>query len=247
MSKYALIIGASSGIAEAVARRYASQGWRLGLLARDQNKLDAIKADLLVRGASSVDTALADIVDTTAVQGALDTLVPADSHIDVVLIAAGTLPDQLSCESDNNYAMKHFAINATAVIAMLLKLAVRFEKQGHGCIAVITSVAGDRGRPSNYLYGSAKGAVSIFLGGLRARLFKKNVSVLDIRPGFVATAMTQDLDLPPLLTATPDQVAGHIVKAIDAEKAVVYTPGYWFFILMVIKYIPNIIFKRLNL
>ena len=121
------------------------------------------------------------------------------------------------------------------------------EKDRSGTIAVISSVAGDRGRPSNYLYGTAKAAVNTFCEGLRARLHHAGVHVTTIKPGFVATPMTQGLNLPKLLVATPERVAKDIVKAIDSRKNTIYTPHFWRWVMLIIKSIPSFLFKKLKI
>jgi short-subunit dehydrogenase len=173
--------------------------------------------------------------------------VQALGGLDIALIAHGTLPDQSACEADSMMAMREFSTNGASVIALLLVLANHFERQGNGAIGVITSVAGDRGRPSNYVYGSAKAAVSVFCEGLRARLFKSGVSLTDIRPGFVATPMTQGLKLPGPLVAQPEVVAERIVQGIDRKKDVLYAPAFWWPIMMIIRNIPRSVFKRMKL
>ncbi|WP_330970590.1 SDR family NAD(P)-dependent oxidoreductase, partial [Lysobacter sp. A3-1-A15] len=132
-------------------------------------------------------------------------------------------------------------------IALLTVLANQFERQRSGAIGVITSVAGDRGRPSNYVYGSAKAAVSVYCEGLRARLFKAGVSLTDIRPGFVATPMTQGLPLPALLVAQPNTIARLIVAGIERRADVLYAPAFWLYLMMIIQGIPRAVFKRMAL
>ncbi|WP_250523076.1 MULTISPECIES: SDR family NAD(P)-dependent oxidoreductase, partial [unclassified Caballeronia] len=131
--------------------------------------------------------------------------------------------------------------------ALITPIANRLEAQRHGTLAVISSVAGDRGRPSNYLYGSAKAALQAFLEGLRARLFKVGVHVVDIKPGFVATPMTAGLPLPGPLVATPEKVAKDIVRGIDRKKDVLYTPWFWWGIMLIIRNVPRFVFKRASL
>ena len=145
-----------------------------------------------------------------------------------------------------NYALAEIATNGTSVVSLMTAAANRFEAQGHGAIAVISSVAGDRGRQSNYVYGSAKALVSAFASGLRQRLAKKGISVTTIKPGFVDTPMTAAFKKGPLW-AKPDQVAKDIVVAIDQGKTVVYTPGFWRLIMLIIKHIPEFIFVKLKL
>jgi decaprenylphospho-beta-D-erythro-pentofuranosid-2-ulose 2-reductase len=245
-SQNILIIGATSAIAEAVARRYAATGANLFLVGRNSEKLAIISSDLLARGAQQVKVFEMDANDSSSIPTMAEQAWSTGS-IDVALIAHGTLPDQARTETDLSYAITEFRTNAESVIACMVILASYFEAQGSGVLAVIGSVAGDRGRGSNYLYGSAKAAVASFASGLRARLFKKGVHVLLIKPGFVATPMTAALDLPEKLTSTPEAVADNIYNAIKQRKDVVYTPNFWALIMLIIKMIPNVIFKRLSL
>ncbi|HET8870525.1 MAG TPA: SDR family NAD(P)-dependent oxidoreductase, partial [Aquabacterium sp.] len=166
--------------------------------------------------------------------------------LDGILIAHGTLTDQARAQSDVAYALSEIATNGTSVISLMSLAAQQFEKQGRGGIAVISSVAGDRGRQSNYVYGSAKALVSAFASGLRQRMHKCGVSVTTIKPGFVDTPMTAAFKKG-ALWAQPDQVAKDIVKAMDQGKAVVYTPGFWRLIMLIIKHIPERIFVKLAL
>ena len=242
-----LIIGATSAIAEAVARLYAARASTIFLVGRNANRLDAIAADLRVRGAHQVDAYALDVNDLAGHAAMLDAAWAASGGIDTVLIAHGTLPDQKTCERDVSVAMQEFANNGTSVIALLTLLAQQFETQRWGSLAVISSVAGDRGRPSNYLYGAAKAAVSTFSEGLQARLFKVGVHVLTIKPGFVDTPMTKGLALPAALLAQPQQVAERIVAGIARKSPTLYTPGFWALIMLIIRSIPQPVFKRLNL
>ena len=245
--KHILIVGATSGRATACAREWAAQGNQLFLAARNPEKLDILAADLRVRGASAVHTFAIDANDLDSHGPMLEAATQSMGQLDVALIAHGTLPDQAACEADAYLTLREFANNGTSAIALLTALAQHFEQQKHGRLAVISSVAGDRGRPSNYVYGSAKAAVSVFCEGLRARLFKVGVSLTDIRPGFVATPMTQGLPLPALLVAQPEAVAKRIVAGIDRRTDVLYTPAFWALIMLVIRLIPGAVFKRLKL
>lgn len=242
-----LIIGATSAIATACARLWAAQGAALFLVGRDDDKLAALAADLRVRGAASTHVYRMDANDLAAHSPMLRSATDALSGLDTVLIAHGTLPSQAACEHDPALALREFATNCTSVIALLTLLANLFEKQRHGAIGVITSVAGDRGRPSNYVYGSAKAAVSAFCEGMRPRLFKAGVTLTDIRPGFVATPMTEGLSLPAALVATPEAVAKRIVVGIDRGKDVLYVPAFWSPIMRIIRSIPRFVFKRISL
>jgi len=245
--KNIVIVGATSAIAIACAREWAAKGARFFLVARNQERMEQVAADLTARGAASVATYRLDIdkLDDHAAMLA-DCAAHMDS-IDIVLIASGTLPDQAACQSDPAVAVREFHTNALSLIALITPIANRLEAQRHGTLAVISSVAGDRGRPSNYLYGSAKAALQAFLEGLRARLFKVGVHVVDIKPGFVATPMTAGLPLPGPLVATPEMVAKDIVRGIDRKKDVLYTPWFWWGIMLIIRNVPRFVFKRASL
>lgn len=247
MSQNIIIIGASSGIAEAVARRLAEKGAGFFLVARNAAKLQAISADLSARGARQVSSFVMDANDTAKIPEMLDVAWRTFDFFDIALVAHGTLPDQNRCETDLAYAVSELRNNAESVITFLAAVGQRFENQGKGAIAVIGSVAGDRGRSSNYLYGAAKAAIETFSCGLRMRLFKSGVNVLLIKPGFVSTAMTADLNLPALLTVSPEAVAIDICRAIDQRKEVLYTPWFWSLIMWIIRWIPAVLFKRLRL
>lgn len=245
--KRVLIIGATSAIATACARLWAEQGGEFFLVARSADKLAQTAADLTARGAKAVTVHCMDATDFAAHAPMLETCVGTLQQIDIALIAHGTLPDQKACEQDVTVALAELSNNGTSVIGLLTLLANRFEVQRCGTLAVISSVAGDRGRPSNYLYGTAKAAVSTFCEGLRARMFKVGVHVITIKPGFVDTPMTQGLSLPAALLATPEQVAIRMVKGIQNKADTLYVPGFWRLIMLIIKTVPNIIFKRLSL
>lgn len=241
-----LIIGATSAIAEATARIWAEQGHHIYLVARNKERLAAIAADLSVRGAGSVSTSLLDINDLQQHQQLVEKIVNDMEVIDVALIAHGTLGEQQACERDFERALAELTTNAISVFSLLTHLANRFEVQNHGTIAVISSVAGDRGRQSNYIYGAAKGAVTLFLQGLRQRLFKSGVHVVTIKPGFVDTPMTASFEKG-ILWVKPDSVARSIHKAIARKKDVLYVPWFWWPIMAVIKAIPETVMKRLTL
>jgi len=168
----------------------------------------------------------------------------AFSGLDVALIAYGSLPDQAGLEADPAAAAPMLTLNLASPAVLALHLAPPFESQCSGVIAVITSVAGDRGRKSNYLYGAAKGGLQRFLEGLRHRLFAAGVQVLDIRPGFVTTRMTEHLPRGGLLWAEPDKVAADIVRAIKKRRAVLYTPWFWRGVLAIVCALPRPLFHR---
>ncbi len=239
-----LIIGATSAIAEAVARLYAARASTIFLVGRNQARLDVIAADLRVRGAQQVGTHALDVNDLASHAAMLDEAWSVSKGIDTVLIAQGTLPDQAACDQSVDLAMREFATNGTSTIALCTALAQRLSTGSN--LAVISSVAGDRGRASNYLYGSAKAAVSAFLSGQGQRLRKQGINVLTIKPGFVDTPMTRDFKKG-ALWASADKVGRGIVAACDRRRSVVYLPGFWWAIMMIIKNIPEFIFRRISL
>ena len=241
-----LIIGATSAIAEATARCFAAEGATLHLLGRKPERLQMIADDLKLRGAAQVSTGALDVDDIAAHAAALDAAQRALGGIDVALIAHGTLPEQSLCSASTELALREFHTNAGATLALMNALAPRLEAQGQGTLAVISSVAGDRGRQSNYLYGAAKSAVSTFAAGLRNRLFHSGVHVLTIKPGFVDTPMTAQFRKG-ALWATPEQVGRRIHAAIIKRRDVLYVPGFWALIMLIIRSIPEFIFKRLKL
>ena len=241
-----LIIGATSAIAQEVAKIYAAAGSQLILVARNSQKLQQVAQDLRVRGADNVEILSLDLTDNERYEEIIVTTDKLLGGIDIALIAHGTLPDQKACEASINDTLQELQINLLSTVSLLTLLANYFEKQGSGCIAVISSVAGERGRQSNYVYGAAKGGLSIFLQGLRNRLCKAGVCVLTIKPGFVITPMTADFKKG-FLWAQPRQVAEAIVTAIQKRKNVVYVPWFWRWIMLIIRNIPENIFKRMSL
>jgi short-subunit dehydrogenase len=245
--KKILIVGATSSIASACARLWAAEQSEFFLVARDGQKLQQTCADLQARGARAVTSYEMDVSDNAEHAVMFERCMAALQTVDICLIAYGSLPNQRECEQSVEVALREFANNGSSVIALLTLLANRMAAQHRGTLAVISSVAGDRGRPSNYLYGAAKAAVTAFCEGLRARLFKSGVHVITIKPGFVDTPMTLGLALPALLVAQPDTVAQRIVAGIERKAAVLYVPGFWAWIMGLIRAIPQPIFKRLNL
>ena len=242
-----LIIGATSAIAHAVARRYAARQAALFLIGRRLPALEANAADLVVRGAESVGCALLDANDHDRHEAVLDEAWAAYGGFDVALVAHGVLPDQAAAERSVTATLESFDTNAASVIALLTLLANRFEAQGSGVIAVISSPAGDRGRASNYVYGAAKAAVTVFAAGLRHRLHAKGVRVITIVPGFVDTPMTAGIAKTGPLWAAPEQVARDIVRALERGFGVVYTPGFWRWIMSAIRHVPERLFVRTKL
>ncbi|MGF6900979.1 SDR family oxidoreductase [Paraburkholderia sp. GAS348] len=245
--KNILIVGATSAIAIACARQWATQGARFFLVARNGERLKQVANDLTARGAQLAACHQLDIDSLELHTGMLERCANELGALDIVLVAPGTLPDQGACQADPSVAVREFNTNAVSVIALLTPIANLLEAQKRGALAVISSVAGDRGRPSNYLYSSAKAALSTFCEGLNARLFKAGVHVLTIKPGFVATPMTAGLPLPKPLVATADRVAADIVRSVEKRRNVIYTPWFWLGIMGIIKAIPGFLFKRVSL
>lgn len=241
-----MVIGATSAIAHATMKIFASDGDSLFLVARDTKKLDAVADDLKVRGACKVEVCVMDMLMYDQHLNIIKQAETRLSGLDMVLIAHGTLPDQKACEESFDLARKEFEVNCISTISMLTHLANYFEQKKSGTIAVISSVAGDRGRQSNYIYGTAKGAVSIFMQGLRNRLCKSGVRVLTIKPGFVDTPMTAKFQKG-LLWAKPDRIAKEIYRVINKQHEIAYIPKFWRYIMVIIRLIPEGIFKKLNL
>ncbi|WP_348268014.1 SDR family oxidoreductase [Edaphobacter paludis] len=241
-----LVLGATSGIAEATCRIWASQGARLFLVARNAEKLAAVAADLRTRGASYVDTAVADLDDTDNHPALLSHAVNSLTGLDIAYLAHGILGDQAKAEQDFNTAAQIIYTNYMAPVSLLTWLANFCVQRRAGTLAVISSVAGDRGRKSNYLYGSSKAGLSAFLDGLRNRIDREGVTVLTIKPGPVKTSMTSGMKGSEKF-ADVDKVAQSIVKAIDKRHDVLYVPFQWQPIMFIIRHIPERFFKKLNL
>ena len=241
-----LILGATSAIASAVARELLRPDTHFFLVARDAQKLEAVRSDLVTRGAASVATHAMDLDDTDAHQKMLTEAAQSLESIDLALLAHGVLGDQDQAQADFSAAAAILNTNFLSAVSLITWLANYFESRHRGTLAVITSVAGDRGRKSNYVYGASKGALNIFLDGVRNRVDRAGAHVLTIRPGFVATPMTAHISHGPLF-ASPAQVARGIVSAIAARKDVVYVPWFWRPIMFIIRSVPEFIFKKLNL
>lgn len=239
-----LIVGATSAIAMASARLFAAGGAELVLAARNEERLATLAADLEVRGASTVEC-----ISFVAQQEQDYERFAGQAWgegLDCLLLAHGSLPVQQLCQDDVAATRNEFEVNALSSISLLAAFARRFAEQGSGNMVVITSVAGDRGRQSNYLYGAAKAAVSTYCQGLRNRLQSCGVGVITIKPGFVDTPMTAGFEKG-LLWAQPEQVAAGIMRALERGKDVAYLPWFWRYLMLVIKLVPERLFKRLSL
>ena len=221
MQKKIVILGATSSIAQEVAKLYAENGDQLFLVGRNSSHLLAIADDLKIISGNKVDYECCDLIEFENHPRIIDLAISTLGHIDIILIAHGTLSDQAACEKNFQHTYNELKINLISSISLLTLLANYFEKQGKGCLAVISSVAGDRGRQSNYIYGTAKA-------------------------GFVDTPMTKNFNKG-LLWSKPNKVAQKIVKAIYQGQQEIYTPWFWRYIMLVIKMIPERIFCKLKL
>lgn len=244
--KKVLILGATSAIAQHVARLLAARGASLYLVARNPNQLEAVRQDVATRGAAKAEAFTVDLNDFGQHEALVERAFTALGGLDMVLLAHGVLGDQAECEKSYAAAEKVFTTNFNSFVSLLTVVANRFEAQRSGTIVAISSVAGDRGRQSNYVYGSAKAALTAYLQGLRNRLFRSGVKVVTVKPGLVDTPMTAHLKKGPLFT-TPDVVAKGIVRAAQKGKDEVYLPGRWWLIMFIIRAIPEFVFKRLKL
>jgi decaprenylphospho-beta-D-erythro-pentofuranosid-2-ulose 2-reductase len=236
-----LVLGATSAIAQQVARLYAARKASLFLVARNGERLSAVADDLRVRGAT-VETAVADL-DDTSLHG---DLIARAAPLQIVLLAHGVLGDPQQTARDARAAEEVLKTNLLAPVSLLTHAAQRLEEQHGGCLVALSSVAGDRGRASNPVYGTSKAGLTAFLSGLRNRLYRTGVRVVTVKPGFVDTPMTAHLKKNPLF-ASPERVARDVVRAVDRGRDVVYTPWWWRFVMLIVKLIPERIFKRLSL
>lgn len=243
--KYLLIIGAKSDMAQALARKFAENGYNLYLSGRgDLEELNKLASDLKIRYNIDTKVLTLDLEDIPKHKDIYEKL--PEKPVGVIC-AAGYLGKQEKAQSDYKEMMKIITSNYSGCMSVLNVIANDFETNKSGFIIGISSVAGERGRKSNYIYGSAKAGFTAYLSGLRNRLNASGVQVLTVKPGFVDTKMTEGLELPPLLTAKPNDVADKVFKAWQKKKDVVYVKSIWRWIMWVIRIIPERIFKRLNL
>lgn len=243
--KRIVICGATSEIAMQTASLLANSEACFHLIARNQQKLSTFASDLLLRTGARVSTQTADLCDTASHRQLVATSVEHLGKIDLVLIAHGILGNQLEAQVDFESAHRILHTNFVCTVSLLTAFGALLEKQRSGTLAVISSVAGDRGRKSNYVYGASKGGLDVFLQGLRNRLFSSGVHVLTIKPGIVATPMTAHIGKGALV-ADSANVARDIVRALRRRSDVAYVPKFWRVIMAVIRGIPESVFKRLN-
>ncbi|VAW41143.1 Oxidoreductase, short-chain dehydrogenase/reductase family [hydrothermal vent metagenome] len=243
MSKV-LFIGANSDIAKATARIYASYGYDLILAARDVGQLKQFATDLQIRYNCQVEVIQLDILVYDSHAAIYQSI---KQQVTGVVVAAGYLGDQQLAEGDFTQSNLIINSNFTGIVSLLNIIANDFEQKKAGFIVAISSVAGERGRKKNYIYGAAKAGLTAYLSGLRNRLQGKNIGVLTVNPGFVATKMTKHLELPAKLTAQPQQIAQAIYIAQQKGQDMLYYPKKWKLIMLIIKLIPERLFKRLDL
>ncbi len=243
--KNIVIMGATSGISQAVAKKILADDVCFHLVARDIEKLNIVASDLKSRGCGEVVCYQLDFNELQQHTAIVYDIANKAGVIDTLFICYGLMHPQQECEINVDKALEQVKSNYTSVVSLLVLFSQLMRKQNAGTIAVVSSVAGDRGRKSNYIYGSAKAGLTTFLEGLRYQLYEYGIQVLTIKPGFVDSPMTAHLKKGALWVST-DVVAGYIVKAINKKKSVVYVPPFWFLIMAIIQMIPVFIFRKLN-
>lgn len=243
--KKILVLGATSSIAIETDKLFANAGADFYLAARNKDQLETIAQDLRTRG-SSVYTHCIDLKDPSIHSALINSAHQKLGRIDIIFLAYGILPEQKECETDQQALLDAMNVNFLSPASILLESVPILESQKSGTIVAISSVAGDRGRKSNFIYGSAKAGLTTFLAGLRNKLSPSGVHVVTVLPGFVDTKMTEHLPKNKLF-AKPAEIGNGIVNAVNKKKDVVYLPWFWIFIMMIIRNIPEKIFKKMNL
>ena len=241
---YVLIIGAKSDIAKATAREYAKHGHDFYLAGRNISEIEDFENDVKIRSNVEVKLKEFDITDFDSHEQFYNSLDPKPVG---VIVIAGYMAEQKTCENNWSETLNTINVNFTGAVSILNIIANDMEQNKNGFIVGVSSVAGDRGRKANYIYGSSKSAFSTYLSGLRNRLYESGVKVLTVKPGFVSTKMTAGLELPPKLTAQPEDVAKDIFSAQQKGKDILYTKSIWRLIMMIIKMIPEWKFKGMSL
>lgn len=245
--KKIVIVGATSAIAEHCARLWAKQPVHFVLLGRDASRLERVAADLRVRGPESrVDVVQAEFADPAAIHGTVNEIA-VDGAIDIALIAHGSLPEQSDCQSDLQQCRDALVVNGVSPVLYAEAFAQSMADVGRGTIALIGSVAGDRGRKSNYVYGAAKGLVTRYAQGLQHRFAATGVKVVLIKPGPTDTPMTAHLSAKGAKLASVESVAKLIVDGVEAGKSLIYAPGKWALIMLVIRHLPAFVFNKMNI
>ncbi len=240
-----LILGAASGIAQATARLYAGENAVIGLAGRNADRLASISADLVSRGASRVETYVVDFT-TAAASPELAAMMAKLGRLDHVILAFGVLGDQGAAERDPAMAQSIIDVNFRSAAAWSLAVAEVLERQGRGSLVVLGSVAGDRGRRSNYVYGAAKAGLATLVEGISHRFGGSGPRAVIVKPGPTDTAMTAGMAKGGPLWSTPEAVAAIVRKAADRGPPVVYAPARWRLIMAIIRTIPSAIFNKMN-
>ena len=244
--KRILIFGATSAIAQEVARSLAAHSCRFVLVARNRQRLQSVASDLISRGASSADVMVTDLAELAGHDELVESAWSALGAADIAVLAHGLLGDQAAAQSDFQAARNILETNFISAASLITLLVNKFEHQGFGSLVVLGSVAGDRGRKSNYVYGSSKAALDCFLAGIRHRLHGSGIQVLTVKPGLVDTPMTAHLPKSRLF-ARSEVVGRKIVSAIQKGKRTAYVPSYWRPVMMLIRHLPEPIFNRLEI
>jgi len=239
-----LILGATSDMAIALSKKYAAAGYGLQLAARDTGRLYPLQSDLSIRYNVPCTLHEFDAAQPGQHPAFFAGLTPQP---DITISVFGYLGDQQLAQSDWKECERIILANYTGAVSILNIVADSYATRQNGTIVGISSVAGERGRQSNYFYGSAKAGFTAYLSGLRNRLFPQGVHVLTVKPGFVYTRMTDNMPLPALLTATPEQVANDVYRAVLKKSNVIYTRWFWRWIMLLIRNIPEPIFKKMKL
>ncbi len=243
-----VIVGATSEIARAIVRELAKDGGRLVVAARDEEELQLLAQDVELRTAAKVTPIRLDVTDFDRHEEFVNACIAALGSVEGVVLCQGSMVDQEQAATNWSLAREMIEVNYAAGVSLGNLFSAKLAAQGRGYVCGVSSVAGDRGRQSNFLYGSTKAGFSTYLDGLRNRLFRSGVAVITVKPGFVDTSMTWGLLNPrsPLM-ATPERVARDIGRAIRRRKNTVYTPWFWALVMLVIRLVPEPIFKRLSL
>ena len=243
--KNILVIGSTSKIAEACLRLWAIKKCEFFLVARNIKKNEILSESLKNLGARNVYNYTMDLNHLNLHNKMYEDACSKLSNIDLVFIAHGTLPNQSDIQNDEKDILDTINTNALSVINLLTIIAKDFESKKQGHIAILSSVAADRGRESNYIYGSSKAMITVFAEGLGQRLKKSNIDLTIIKPGIIDTPMTNELKKN-FLWSSPNKIATKIIKAIEKKRSEVYVPSFWFIIMLIVKFIPNFIFKKLK-
>ena len=239
-----LILGAASDMAVAIARKYASEGYDIVLAARNAGRLESLSSDLRIRYNVSCAVSEFDALNFESHPSFFAALAPLP---DITICVFGYLGENETARLNWKEAERIIHTNYTGAVSALNAVSALYEKQQKGTIVGISSVAGERGRQSNYIYGSAKAGFTAYLSGLRNRMFREKVHVLSVQPGFVYTRMTENLSLPPLLTAKPEDIAQAIFRGVKAGKNEIYVKWFWRYIMLIIRSIPEFMFKKMKL